>query len=238
MGEFVLITGTSKGLGKHLVSDFIKEGYVVFAGYRKDKNGLLSLQKEYKEKLIPLRIDVSDENSVLSALKEVEKFTNSLDILVNNAAIYIEGKKPNLPDIKEININKVLDTFNVNSAGCLRVLKHFYRLIENGRKKLIINISSEAGSLADCWRDREFGYCMSKAAMNMITRILYNYSKEKGIMVVSIHPGWMKTDMGGMDADIYPEEASRSIVRFILSLSLENVLTHQFYDYTGKPMRW
>ncbi|MGC8764743.1 MAG: SDR family oxidoreductase [Brevinematia bacterium] len=237
MGRYVLITGTSKGLGRFLVTDFIKAGYIVFAGYRKEKEYLVELESKYKE-LLPIQMDVSDEASVIKAKEKVKGITNSLDILINNAAVYLEGKKPDLPSIEEIDIQKVIDTYNVNSAGCLRVLKHFYKMIENGKQRLIINISSEAGSLQDCWRDREFGYCMSKAAMNMATRILHNYSKNKGIKVISLHPGWMKTDMGGMDADIYPEEASRKIVEFALKLDEKDVLYHQYYDYNGNPMKW
>lgn len=75
-------------------------------------------------------------------------------------------------------------------------------------KKVIVNISSEAGSIGECWRDREFDYCMSKAALNMQSVLLQKYLKSEGIKVLAIHPGWMRTDMGGAEADISPDTSA------------------------------
>lgn len=230
MEKVVLITGASKGLGLVLVEKFLLKDYIVIATYRKDKEFLANINHQ---NLTLFQMDVSEELSVKKCFEEVSKFYKSIDILINNAAVYLEGKKPT-PPITEIDIEKAMLTYNVNSLGPLRVLKYFYPLVIKGQDRLIVNISSEAGSIADCWRDREFGYCMSKAALNMLTKILSNYGKKDSVKVYSVHPGWMRTDMGGSDADISPEEAAEGIVNFVLS----EHPSHEFYDYKGNPMKW
>ncbi|MEJ5283588.1 MAG: SDR family oxidoreductase [Brevinematia bacterium] len=230
MKKVVLITGASKGLGFVLVEKFLLKDYIVIATYRKDKE---FLEKIKHQNLSLFQMDVGDELSVKKCFEDIIKSYKSIDVLINNAAVYLEGKKPT-PPITEIDIEKAMITYNVNSLGPLRVLKYFSPLIMKGKDKLIVNISSEAGSIADCWRDREFGYCMSKAALNMLTKILSNYGKKDGVKVYSVHPGWMRTDMGGSDADISPEEAAEGIVNFVLS----EHSSHEFYDYKGNPMKW
>ncbi len=233
MNKFVLITGASKGLGFSLAEKLIEKNFFVVATYRKKKEFLSRLEKNPNIKL--LKMDVSSELSVKNTYHKIKKLINHIDILINNAAIYIEGQKPNLPSIENIDIKKALLTYNVNSLGVLRVLKYFYPLVEKGKEKKIINISSEAGSITNCWRDREFGYSMSKAALNMISAILINYSKDKGIKVYSIHPGWMRTDMGGKEADISANESADGIINLIDKM---NELKSGFYDYQGNPMPW
>ncbi len=230
MNKIVLITGTSKGLGFYLVQKFLLKDYIVIATYRDDCKLLQTINHP---NLKLYQMDVSEGQSVKKCFEEVNNSFFSIDILINNAALYLEGKKPT-PPITEIDIEKVALTYRVNSIGALCVIKYFYPLILKGKDKLIINISSEAGSIANCWRDREFGYCMSKAALNMLTKILSNYGKKDNVKVYSIHPGWMRTDMGGNEADISPEEAACGIVDFVNSEHGE----HEFYDYLGNPMKW
>ncbi|MCX7820823.1 MAG: SDR family oxidoreductase [Brevinematales bacterium] len=230
MNKIVLITGASKGLGYFLVENFLKKDYIVLATYRRDEE-LLKTINHHNLRLF--QMDVSEESSVKNCFEEIRKIYYKIDIIVNNAAIYLEGKKPT-PPITDIDIENVITTYNVNAVGALRVLKYFYPMVLKSEDKLIINISSEAGSIADCWRDREFGYCMSKAALNMLTKILSIYGKKDNVKVFSIHPGWMRTDMGGKEADISPEEAAIGIVKFVSSPAAN----HEFYDYTGKPMNW
>jgi NAD(P)-dependent dehydrogenase (short-subunit alcohol dehydrogenase family) len=232
MNYIVLITGASKGLGYSLTELYLSKGHLVIATYRKNLENLEKI-KENKNLLL-YKMDVSDEETVKTAYEYIGNKVKYIDILINNAAIYIEDKSKT---IENIDIENVIQTLNVNSIGPLRVLKYFYPLVEKGFKKLIINISSEAGSISNCWRDREYGYCMSKSALNMLSAILQNYSKNKGIKVLSIHPGWMRTDMGGPNADISPEESAEGI--FNLSLKEWDVNDKNIYmDYKGNIMTW
>jgi len=229
----VLITGAGRGIGLALTKKLLSEGYVVIAGSYKTEENLLGLQKEFSKTLTVLPIDVTDEDSVSKAASFCDRKFGSIDILVNNAAIHLDSAyKP----IEEFDLQGTLKTLDVNTLGPLRVVKHFLPLVERSEKKLLVYISSEAGSITNCWRDREYDYCMSKAALNMQARILQNYTKPKGVKVLAIHPGWVRTDMGGQNADISPEESAERIFNLLKKeWSLDDGI---YFDNEGKQMPW
>jgi NAD(P)-dependent dehydrogenase (short-subunit alcohol dehydrogenase family) len=130
----------------------------------------------------------------------------------------------------------LFETLNVNTFGPLRMVQQFLPLLERGDYKLIVNISSEAGSIADCWRESEFAYSMSKAALNMQSKILQNHLKPHGFKILAVHPGWMRTDMGGAEADIHPDEAAEGI--FNLAVKKWNPEDEIYMDYRAQPIRW
>jgi NAD(P)-dependent dehydrogenase (short-subunit alcohol dehydrogenase family) len=140
--------------------------------------------------------------------------TGSLDIVLNNAAVNLERSGPLL---EQVDFLIYLPTYQVNAIGPLMLVKYALPLLRKGNKKLIVNISSEAGSIGACGRTREYSYCMSKAALNMASRILQNALKEEGIKVLALHPGWFSSDMGGADAPITPWEAAEEIVKLVLN---------------------
>jgi NAD(P)-dependent dehydrogenase (short-subunit alcohol dehydrogenase family) len=127
-------------------------------------------------------------------------------------------------------------TMEVNAFGPLRVVQQFLSLLEHGEQKLIFNISSEAGSIADCRRESQFAYCMSKAALNMQSRILHNYLKPRGFRVLAVHPGWMRTNMGGPAASISPNESAAGILQ--LARREWNADDPIYMDYEGQPLPW
>lgn len=231
----VLITGADRGLGYALMEKCLEKGYQVYACLHNQPNqAILALKENHAERLIPIQMDVADGASVEGAVEAVEKNTDSLDIVINNAGVHLENTCDALEDT---DLDMALTTYNVNALGPLRVTKGFLPLVEQGRKKMIVNISSEAGSISDCWRDREYGYCMSKAALNMQSVILQKYVKGRGIKVLAIHPGWMRTGMGGPDAHIEACTAAEGILKLIEQY--EGDLNGPIYmDYTGKILKW
>lgn len=231
--ENVLITGAGRGLGLALTKKFLETGYFVVAGFYGSADNLLNLPNNLKEGLMTVPMDVTDETQVAKGASDTASRISSLDLLINNAGIHLE--QAYLP-LEEIDFNSVLTTFQVNTLGPLKVAKHFVKLLEQGSRKLLVNISSEAGSISDCWRDREYDYCMSKAALNMQSMIMQNYLKPRGIKILDLHPGWMRTDMGGAEADITPEEAAAGI--FKLTQKQWRLDEGMYFDYTGKPMNW
>jgi len=233
MVETVFITGADKGLGFSLTERFLSEGFRVFAGQYGTGERLQVLGGRFPQTLTAVPLDVSSEESVAQAARAVARFTGALDVLINNAAVYLEGDRPALEDDPG---SHWLQTFDVNALGPLRVTRQFLPLLKKGRRKVIVNISSEAGSIADCWRDREYAYCMSKAALNMQSRILQNYLAPGGFKVLAIHPGWMRTDMGGPNADIDPGESAAGI--FALVMRDWSPGDPIYMDYRGIPLRW
>jgi len=108
-------------------------------------------------------------------------------------------------------------------------------LLENTRR-LLVNISSEAGSIGSCWRKTEYGYCMSKAALNMASAILQNRYRDESVKVLALHPGWVRTDMGGREAPILPPESAKKL--FALITKHWNPDDPIYYDLDGQTMQW
>lgn len=229
----VLITGAGRGLGFYLAEAFLGEGYLVFAGYRGALGPLAELRAKSGARLVPIELDVTQPSSVKAALAAVSQITPALDALVNNAAILpAEGRGT----VDTMNIEIGLSVFDVNSLGPLRVTQAFLPLLRAGSRKLIVNVSSEAGSIGNCWRVDEHLYCMSKAALNMQHAILKNHLGKEGFELLAIHPGWMRTDMGGPGADIHPKEAADGMVALLRKRRGPDEPT--YFDYTGAPLIW
>ncbi|MBN1130176.1 MAG: SDR family oxidoreductase [Chitinispirillaceae bacterium] len=225
----VFITGAGRGLGLCLCRLFLKSGWTVFAGKHHTGSGLAALAGP---DFHPIPLDVTGEQSVETAARTTGSLTGAIDVLINNAAVCEnEGGR-----IEHVDFNRVTEIMNVNALGPLRVTKAFLPLLRAGTLKTIVNISSEAGSIEDCWRKGMFGYCMSKAALNMQSRLLDNYLKDSGFRILAIHPGWMRTDMGGMNADIAPEEAAQGIFGMVTGTIASN--SGRFLDYNGKRLRF
>lgn len=231
----ILITGADKGLGLALVERFLRAGHTVIAGFHTTTIALEELFTRVARRAALIPLDVSDMDSVRRAAQETARSLASLDVLINNAAIY-----PHRPilSLEETNLadGHLERTMDVNAFGPLRVTQQFLPMLNKGRKKLIVNISSEAGSISNCWRTSEFAYTMSKAALNMQSKILQNYLGPRGYKILAVHPGWMRTDMGGSEADIAPEEAAEGIFALVhRSWNPDDVI---YLDYRGQPMNW
>lgn len=232
MGQTVFITGAGQGLGLAMAEKYLELGFMVFAGYFRHESRLDDLQTIYPE-LQKVHCDVTDVKSIAAAVREVGHQVKGLDMLINNAGIHTDAA---FQPLENLDFVEICATFDVNTFGPLQVTKNFLKLMENGAAKLIVNISSEAGSIGDCKRRNEFGYCMSKAALNMQSQILQNYLGPKGFKILAVHPGWMRTAMGGAEADIDPREAAEGIVE--LTRRKWEPQDGIYFDYTGKPMPW
>ena len=235
MMDTVFITGTDKGLGFSLVERFLRGGARVFAGALKGPDRLAKLAKEFPTALTGLQLDVTDMDSIVQAAQQVRASTPGLDILINNAGVHIEKEIAKLEEL-DFSDGHLERTLAVNTFGPLRMIQQFLPLLKAGQRKLIINISSEAGSIADCPRSGEFAYCMSKSALNMQSKILQNYLGPQGFKILAVQPGWMRTDMGGSNAIISPDQSAEGI--FALAGRRWTPQDEIYLDYQGKPLRW
>ena len=206
MQKTIFITGISRGIGKALAEKFIKEGYKVIGTSTSGKSDL-------KDKsLTMLKLDLSSPKSIEECVKEFKKLNKKIDILVNNAGIWSgEEKDPQLLDLNHL--RKVLE---VNLFGTIDLTERLLTSIYDTGK--IMNISSRAGSLNKIYHADYPDYSISKTALNMYTRTLAIRMKSRGIIVASLHPGWVKTDMGGSNADIHPEESAEGLYQRIITL--------------------
>jgi NAD(P)-dependent dehydrogenase (short-subunit alcohol dehydrogenase family) len=213
------ITGTDRGLGLALAETFLKRGYTVYAGcYGIDRSGLERLQSYYGDRLEIVPLDVSSDTSVQKAAEIISSKTGSLDLLINNAAII--GKKDALVG-DPLDFEDMLNVYNVTALGPLRVAQSVLPLLRAGEMKRIINVSSEAGSMAARVRRGQrtrYAYCGSKAALKIQSILLQNHVAEDGIRLTLIEPGWLRTFLASSEkctiAPCEPEESAERLAEF------------------------
>jgi len=237
MEKTAYVTGCDRGLGLALAKALLAEGYRVFAGsYLSDWPELGELaEREPRLRIVPL--DIGSDKSVQRAAKAVRAETDHLDMLINNAAIYRDRSEDVFGDLF---FDDMLNMYNVNALGALRVTNSVIDLLVKGEGKRLVNISSEAGSIAGNWRKREYGYCMTKAAVNMQSAILQNHLREYGIKVMCFHPGWVRSWMSGKfndKATVEADDAAKGIIAQVLAPQ-EITPLPSYTDYTGKPLPW
>lgn len=186
-------TGRSYALGFNMALRYLENGDTVIASVRKDSDELNKLKEKYGEKLFIVKMDISSTESVNEAKELVEKQFSSIDLLINNAVSVS-------PDCDkgffEANLDYIARTVDITAVGPLRVIKAFYPLLSKSTKtSLVINITSEAGSISKCYRTNLIDYGMAKAALNMGTMNLVNTFKDDDkINFFCVHPGWIRTD--------------------------------------------
>jgi NAD(P)-dependent dehydrogenase (short-subunit alcohol dehydrogenase family) len=235
MCKNVLVSGASRGLGLALVGKYLQAGWIIYAGVRDSlATPLLALKTKFPETLHILPLDVSNTALVQLAAQELQASTEKLDVIINNAAVHL---KNSLAALEYIDFNDAMETYNINTLGALRVTKEFLPFLLKGETKVLVNVSSEAGSISRCERAKEFDYCMSKTALNMQSVLVQNYLKQYQIKVLAIHPGWIRTDMGGPGAPIEADVAAEGI--FSLVEAYQGRLETPIYmDYTGQILNW
>lgn len=211
MDDQILITGAARGLGLAMTRQLLERGCRISALVRSASEGLEQLRARHGEQLAIYVGDVSDEASTRKVFAELGQRVDALDAIINNAVIYLDSR----PTLEEMDLSIFARTFEVNSVGPLRVAQHSLPLLRKGRRKLIVNVSSEAGSIGDCRRKSEYAYCMSKSALNMGSKLLSNYLQPEGIRVLVLHPGWFNSSGKG-PAPISAEQASAQVLETIL----------------------
>jgi len=202
----VVITGVSRGIGEALANKFLQEGYGVIGTSTSGKSKINS------PNLMMIKLDLSDTVSIKKAGKDIKNTTANIDILMNNAGISADE------ELGKIDINVLRKNLEVNLIGLIAFTELLLPIIsQNGH---IINMSSIMGSLTIKLGNSELdfpAYRISKTAINMYTKTLASRVKGRGIIVSSVHPGWVKTDMGGKDATKEPTEAANEIYKLAIT---------------------
>ncbi len=238
----VLITGASRGIGLGLARLYVaRNETLVFAGCRSPSTagGLRELERQFPDSLRVVALDVAEETKIRSARAAVGEQADGLDILINNAGI-LPGNVPS-PRVEttvlgSLDPGAILEVFRINSLGPVMVTQAFVDLLKHGDLPRVINVSSDAGSLARRTEGGGYAYVASKAALNMFTRCLAGDLRPMGIVVAAVHPGFLRTDMGGPSAPLAPEQTLPSLLRVIDALSIEG--TGSFLNWDGSTVPW
>jgi NAD(P)-dependent dehydrogenase (short-subunit alcohol dehydrogenase family) len=197
----VLITGANKGIGFETAKQLAKLGYQVFLGSRDEALGAEAIKKLQASGIAnveSIQIDVTDSRSIQQAAAKLESKVGSLDILINNAGI--AGEQPQ--HIATTDINVLRTVFETNFFGAVQTTQHFLPLLEKSAAPVIVNVSSELGSLArhsasernSNW-DNFDAYSCSKTALNAFTLALANQFRNTKFRINSVTPGYTATDL-------------------------------------------
>jgi NAD(P)-dependent dehydrogenase (short-subunit alcohol dehydrogenase family) len=228
----VLITGASRGLGFELAKQYAVEGWRVVACCRKpeDAIALKKLAPSARDMISVVAMDVADNDTVRNAALTLKDVV--VDILINSAGI-AGVPQQSTGKIDYASWARVLD---VNTMGPLRVLEAFTDNLARSERRLVVTITSGMGSLADNTSGGSIAYRSSKAAVNMVMRSAAIDLAPRGITCVLINPGWVKTDMGGPDATLSPQQSVSAMRRLIETLGPND--SGKFYNYDGREYPW
>ena len=236
--QTVLITGTGRpyALGFNLVRRYLEQGGTVLASIRRPSPALEELQKDYPGQLHILTMDIASTESVQAAAAEAERLVGILDLIINNATTASADTMKELPDF---DLDLIAPAVDVGAVGPIRVVKAFLPLLKkSGKGALIVNISSEAGSIGRCYRTFYLDYGTEKAALNMLTMTLHNYFKDDpDINIICVHPGWIRTNPGNTEAPLDPYEHAETL-RKLFETRRHDKEGPVFITYTGEPYPW
>jgi NAD(P)-dependent dehydrogenase (short-subunit alcohol dehydrogenase family) len=207
--RIVLITGGNRGIGREVARQLAQRGFLVVIGARDAASGRKAAAEIQaaggKAEVLPL--DVSDSASVRAAAAAFAERADRLDVLINNAGIYPDRGV----DVLNVSRDQLTRTFQTNTFGPVEVTQAFLPYLRRAGAARVINVSSGYGQLDGLSPDVP-SYCLSKLALNGVTLLLSRALQGAGITVNSMCPGWVRTEMGGANADRSVEEGADTAV--------------------------
>jgi len=222
-----VVTGANRGIGLEFVKQLTARGEQVEATVRGpgDAPELRTLARPGVRLRIH-RLDVADDASVDALAAQL---SGAVDVLINNAGVSGAkgGELIDPPDIVRV--------LNVNAVGTLRVTRALLPRLREGKGRKIANLTSKLGSIADASGGR-YAYRLSKAALNMATKLLAEDLRAEGFRTVALHPGWVQTRMGGTAAPVPPEQSVQGMLRIIDGLTEEQ--SGRTFDFQGREIPW
>ncbi len=233
--KIALITGANRGLGFAMSEKLATLGIKVIMVCRNKNSGNEAFLKLKEKNLdVVLKIaDVENINDIENLYKNISSEFSYLDILINNAAVNLENEKVT---IENIDINCFQKVMNINLRGPVLMCKHFIPMLRKSESGRIINFSSGLGQLSLPRTGPYPSYSISKTAINALTKILADELKNTKILVFSVDPGWVKTDMGGPYAPLPIEKGIDTPVW--LATAPENELISGYFYKERKIIEW
>jgi NAD(P)-dependent dehydrogenase (short-subunit alcohol dehydrogenase family) len=224
MSTTYLITGASRGLGAELVRQLRERGHAVLAAVRDPSTA----SEVASTGATVVRLDVDRPETFDAFARTLD---GPVDVLVNNAGIAADDAS--LHSLRAQTMERV---FKTNVFGPALLTKALLPLLRRGTRRVVVNVSSSLGSLASTSGGFSYAYCASKSALNMLTVLMHRELAVDGFTVVSLDPGWNRTDMGGAAAPLDPRDTVRSMVPMLERLGPDQA--GRFLGYDGQPRPW
>jgi NAD(P)-dependent dehydrogenase (short-subunit alcohol dehydrogenase family) len=227
----VVITGANRGIGLALATLYARRGDTVFACCRNPSSAdaLRALAATAAVRVLPL--DVRDAGSVTALASALAD--TPVDVLINNAGV--SGGPLEEQTATQMDFDAWADAFDTNTMGPVRVLHALLPALKRAKEPKVMSVTSQLGALS-LDLALAFGYSASKAALNKFMRLAAGELSRDGIAVGLVHPGWVKTDMGGAGAQIAPADSAAGIANVIDRLSLTS--TGRFWKWNGSEHDW
>lgn len=217
----IVITGANRGIGLELVRQFLDRGDHVVAACRRPSPGLEASGAEIVD-----RVDLTDDNGIARLVSALDG--RRVDVLVNNAGVLSDES------LDDLDLDRIRRQFEVNALGPLRLTAALRTQLGEGAKVALV--TSRMGSIDDNTSGGRYGYRMSKAALNMAGRSLAHDLRHRGVAVVILHPGFVRTDMTGGQGLVDPAESAAGLVARLDELTMDTSGT--FRHANGEPLPW
>ena len=236
MSSTVMVTGANRGLGLEFARQYAADGWRVLATYRNPAVAGELLELAGRDNVQAFRLDVSDFDAIAALAEELHDET--IDVFLSNAGLF--GPKPGAEsDLRQsfghIDYGIIRKVLTVNTLAPLKCAESFVEQVARSKQRKFVALSSVEGSISRAQRDL-YAYRTSKAALNMVTRLLSGDLAGHGITVVSICPGWVKTRMGGEFAKLELEPAIRDFRALVARLTPDD--SGKFIESPGNPLAY
>jgi NAD(P)-dependent dehydrogenase (short-subunit alcohol dehydrogenase family) len=227
----ILITGANRGIGLELTEQFAEDGWQVLACCRNPAAaGQLQALSERGLAIESHALDVTDYEQMATLANQLGN--RPIDILLSNAGIY--GSKG--VGFGEVDAQEWRQVLEVNTIAPLMLVQAFVEQVAASQQKLVAVISSKVGSIADNSSGGSYVYRSSKTAVNQVVKSLSIDLADRDIAVISLHPGWVQTEMGGPNAEISTDESVSGLKRILQSAGLAQ--SGQFIEFNGDSIPW
>ncbi|HPF73583.1 MAG: SDR family oxidoreductase [Rhodanobacteraceae bacterium] len=226
-----LVTGANRGLGLALTRQLLATGHRVIAACRQPGRAteLNHLTGDYPGHLRVLPLELASDASIAELAREAVLVAGPIDLLINNAGVLPSGER-----FGKLSAESLASSFRCNASAPLLLTQALSAQLADGAT--VANITSQLGSIANTTRFRTPSYAISKAAQNMATRLLTAELAPRGITVLALHPGWVRTDMGGSGAEIDADESAAGLLQVIADAGPAQ--SGSFLDWRGEQLPW
>jgi NAD(P)-dependent dehydrogenase (short-subunit alcohol dehydrogenase family) len=228
-----LITGANRGIGLEFTRQYAGDGWRILACVRRPEqsDALNALGAQHPEQISVHRLDVADDSAIDQLASSLAG--QPIDLLINNAGVYTDPKGGAL---NHDGHEAWTRAFLINTMATLKMVRAFRSHIVRSDQKTVVTISSKMGSIAENDSGGSYMYRSSKAAVNMVVKTLAIDLKAVGVIAVVLHPGWVKTEMGGPHALISSMQSVSGMREVINRLTMND--SGKFIAYDGKEVPW